>query len=1644
MAYGTKYYMEWETHNGEGARLEIQQDGYSSSATELQPATTPIDITWGQQGRKDFFQPLRVSDAKIRFQGNSAGEQVEEVFDAGDTEYRVRFELGGSLHWQGYLATDLWKDNPRTSTDVIQLDAIDGLALLEANETPFGTSAYTISEAVAAILRGLHDLPLVTSMDWRAKSANIPSDECPLDYYHLTSSVYSSNRREQLEDIDERFLLTVFQAGGRWHLRQTSALGNGAISLKRFHMPPGNTAFGTESIDDIQRSLPFEIRTSKPRSRVQRLRTAQSVYEHGEIGELVNDGSFENDSGAWNFQVGGGEVAKRKKHDNLDTDRGSTQDNTWGAVMEHAAGAPNDTVISQSGELVSVGNPNARFELNFDLAKSNSVPDATDWGVFDVEIGSHSLGFSRSDITSTALKADEGELDVEQIIGSDNRIVIPEGAVLPIRIDFDYTEPVEGEYISLKQIGQIKLSEPARAGDTTLKGKITADVNDLSKNPRVNYHYWDSSGSMRSDDIPNFVKEKDRFYTQKIRVPLHTPYGDSVSGQFFIEWRQFQVDSGTFGGEKWYLDEVSARVKVNGQDVSTSGDALQDDHFGRFKQVKHWIGSGPLQDSPRRIHRPGTSQILDNWKRGAGVSYNGIGLERLTTNTMMRRQRQTLDRRTKKLKVDDVQDTGKHVTPEWFVNIDGFNYEATYLKRYWGSKDRATIELTRVLDAGTTGLTPVQIAEEDGSGGSTSSPGPVEGPSNQGELASLPDGLFAVEGGTDPYPQTVALIGGNSIDVTQQTVEVPTGGIDTDELADDAVTSPKIKNDSVIPSKIDDTKKYTVDGLDSTSKINTDGLNSTSKITTDGLESSLKITAPQIGIDKSSPVYDLDASGKVMGRSGLLAGGDTGTEDYTPKRKEWNITPGGRADFRSLYVDELVTKKFTSDITQALGGSDVLGNSVATLAEDFTVPKVDNVLQGGWSLTKLGSYTGFSRTSERVQDVGYDEVGDNAIFLVTYGGSNPSGRYSEIQVRDRSDFSLIRDEVILIDDTDFDNAFQRLFVENGDIWVGSNFGRLRRYDVGTLTQQASNRFTTNLSGVQPLAYNESQDRLLVGVPGEHVYVVDRDLTTITAITDSAENGTEDTVPQSVFAGLWLDQTQDHDGDIYVSLQDNADSNEYILRFSYDPNNGPSQLDKIQQSAAIEDLTHNDQSQRIDGVRGSTLKSWTTDLSSFNTYSLPSSKDTIKSRQDLILLAESSQKDLSFWDSTDYVSEDTKTLNHNLNGVKLTTGLSFFHRFESGTPSDNLVQEWQASFTEPSTITVNDLPGAKGTRVFESGNWVRLKIFDNSGGGLNVNEVWGKVDNYEDNGDGTQSWTFDRQDSDTSLTGTVIDENGQVIDYGQSGQGLIRRTTEGANAPYSAVETWTGNPIDSANYNIGVIVGNLDAAPSLSNGTDPAGYGLYGDNVFLEGLLSVPIGSTGTIQLGDTGVGRPGLNVEDGTVEANVTLRNGSDSEVSVIQGSDNYVSIGQGYNRSEMGITIRAAGNDVFVSDTSGAVVKNLSIRGTIDGVTKIDSNGSLEGENGQWVLDYNGLELDDGFAGISYKTSSAFISHNSGDLTVKGDSMLKLAEAGIDNAIVKLGGGRVLFNGLSIEVRTSLPTSDPNNEDEIYRDGQTLKISNG
>src|SRR5690554_5181554 len=162
----------------------------------------------------------------------------------------------------------------------------------------------------------------------------------------------------------------------------------------------------------------------------------------------------------------------------------------------------------------------------------------------------------------------------------------------------------------------------------------------------------------------------------------------------------------------------------------------------------------------------------------------------------------------------------------------------------------------------------------------------------------------------------------------------------------------------------------------------------------------------------------------------------------------------------------------------------------------------------------------------------------------------------------------------------------------------------------------------------------------------------------------------------------------------------------------------------------------------------------------------------------------------------------------------------------------LAQNWATTANgATSTIYVEELEGFPGFQVFAVGDRLLLRLFDRSGGGLLIKNIWATVASYVSTTDNVQSYTITVNSG--GATGQTVYAGSMILDYGTPGSGVIERTVlDQQGSPYSRVSTWTGSPDNPENYTLHYQSGNLNGVPNAE------GWGVYSENSFLTGKLLV--------------------------------------------------------------------------------------------------------------------------------------------------------------------------------------------------------------
>jgi hypothetical protein len=1006
--------------------------------------------------------------------------------------------------------------------------------------------------------------------------------------------------------------------------------------------------------------------------------------------------------------------------------------------------------------------------------------------------GTYYLTYAFTEARNNPKAAENGYMKIAAVPGAEEgTVLVPAGAKVYSKYrNQDIPDDADAHDVGLS----ITLSEPLRVGDTRIKGRIPDLANVDVDRLVIYYPVW------TAQETPFFfpaeaVSGMELFDAECSNV---TPDGTTIRGELTLEFGSATYDTGS-PRDYVTIDNVVMEVRTTGDVIDSFSTVASVNQPGSSWTETHRLGDGPVGQSPfslRARFSPEPDEMTSGWIEGVyytGDNPAGQGIEELLTTTILRYQRDSLQRYSYEFELRGGEDLWLHDVLE----IEGTYYTVAYLERTFGTgAERVRCELVELRDSGTSGMEVgygYNLKGQASGGGGAAAGGSVlvtegEGVSSFAQLTDVPDLIYAdsvAEAlGFDPINPTGDSqdldLGGNALLLGDGQLQGDGNGALEVLDAAGANHGTLIVDRLIVKGSVDqrNTNELAVDDQYIVTAAGQTG--------TPSLNAGLRVERG----DGSDAYLEWDEGADRFGER--LANGTFQPlvlEDST----RWDISISGdaytldgyaAADFAALAESETVTGSWTFDAEVNVNNTLNANDTLMVGADSFLLGALE-VYGGGLIEGGLDVEEGLTVSGGATIVGGLTSSGGATIDDLTVSGSTITPAYG-------NDLTIT---------TQY----------NQDIVLSPHFfGGVR------------------LSGS---TYAES--------------------------------------------GLYAESIVSLEDDIYSRHHTDKRSG---WRITY---GGRADLRGLYADELV-------------------VKSFTTDL----TQALAGS---------------------------DYLVKSVATL---------------ADTFDVPSPGQTAV------------LRVNDLPGQEGVAAFEDGDYVRLRVIDQSSGGMEVIDVWGTVSGYTDEISNEQTWTFTRHDDNWRVNGEHVGKNAPVLDYGKSGDGLIRRTVEGSSAPYTAIETWTSDPSVPSNYTTRALLGNLDAAPTLPSGTNPTGWGLYSTNAYLKGHIEASSGdiadwqiqtnrlkksySDGRLEAGTLTWGSTtGFGFNGGFGEAQIGER-GGDPNLLVYDDGSNFVEVGAGYNRSEMGITVKTSGNTVLYTDRSTAYIDNIEVRSnaTIHGGLKVGEFG--------------------------------------------------------------------------------------------------------
>lgn len=635
-----------------------------------------------------------------------------EVYDVAGTD---------TLVYKGFMATNFYSDVPWSSTDAVELRALDGLGTLENDsleDLPFSGNDYVpLTEAIARILGSLYGLEVEFGAHWYPDAGGaLTADDCPLAQVGVEPNNYREDRPggdwwaqlEVLKDICKEQGLVVKQVermgGARWLVAQRDAYqSDGSLKVWRYDTT-GTELVGQPVTLDQKKSFAFggfDFVDEGGRDFVRRRQVVEVTHDFVGIENLISEGGFEDSGADWSITNGSTTHTDASviDHDLAAPTPESAQDDQKVLELSAPVNNPNEWPISQS--LGAVGEPirTAIGRLKFTTwlrFKPEKDDDITRFAPRLSVGGQYLTGFT-SDVRAGVLKGD-GELPVASIDRS-----IPSGTKVPISrkpVDVNSGNPISPE-------GFITLSERAERGDDVLRGDISVDVEEAWQ-----IRYAGFVSTTASFPYYLFLESPTTWGTYEARFPFRDDAGDVLSGDIMLELG---------GGHESFTDDVPD-VFAYCDDVLFSVEGPS----GKLDEITTQASVPELGENEAQTVRTSSGPTTQNLGRLKGQDPNGNAFEPtdwgigpqhgndLSLAELKARQRlRYWSNHNPQLTLQSWREA-QHLVGDELLDVDGTLYTVHSIT-YDAEQGGAQVTLIKWADRGIANITLRTVLEQSGS-----------------------------------------------------------------------------------------------------------------------------------------------------------------------------------------------------------------------------------------------------------------------------------------------------------------------------------------------------------------------------------------------------------------------------------------------------------------------------------------------------------------------------------------------------------------------------------------------------------------------------------------------------------------------------------------------------------------------------------------------------------------------------------------------------------------------------------------------------------------------------------------------------------------------------------------------------------------
>ena len=240
MAWGLKYFGEFNEPGGELNRVEISSLDYSGPTKELDFAEDPVVI---ERPNRELFEPILSTICNLRIWSN-VNFEYEDLFLSAPRDNMVVVKRGASVIFRGYVEPGLYEEEFIAPPYTISLKATDGLKSLENYRVAyFGLFMKSnLYDVLKRCLSEAFNLPIniccsIFSKDHDASPGKTLFEQSLIDHEGLTETADGVltvlNALEIITNILSGFGCRIYQANDEWFIERIRDRARGQNNFVR-------------------------------------------------------------------------------------------------------------------------------------------------------------------------------------------------------------------------------------------------------------------------------------------------------------------------------------------------------------------------------------------------------------------------------------------------------------------------------------------------------------------------------------------------------------------------------------------------------------------------------------------------------------------------------------------------------------------------------------------------------------------------------------------------------------------------------------------------------------------------------------------------------------------------------------------------------------------------------------------------------------------------------------------------------------------------------------------------------------------------------------------------------------------------------------------------------------------------------------------------------------------------------------------------------------------------------------------------------------------------------------------------------------------------------------------------------------------